>query len=105
MFKLTELRSWNFHAEDLDEMVKFYRDGLGGEVGTRHTVAGVPVARMKVGTSSLGLFDASEIRAPGVPHHTFNFEGPTDPQEMVLELAEKGIKVETVRMHGEGPGY
>jgi predicted enzyme related to lactoylglutathione lyase len=105
MFKLTELRSWNLQADDLDAMVHFYRDGLGADEAMRHTVGGVPVARMKVGASGLGLFDASETRAPGVPHHTFNFEGPTDPQEMVRELAERGIKVENIRTHGEGPGY
>src|ERR1041384_956048 len=98
MFKLVELRSWNFHADNLDDMVRFYRDGLGADESMRHTVAGVPVARMKVGSSGLGPFDASEIRAPGVPHHTFKFEGPTDPQEMVQELAGRGIKVENIRM-------
>lgn len=105
MFKLLEMRSWNFHAEDLDATVKFYRDGLGADEAMRHTVAGVPVARMKVGGSGLGLFDASETRAPGVPHHTFSFEGPTDPQEMVRELKERGIEVEEIRVHGAGPGY
>jgi catechol 2,3-dioxygenase-like lactoylglutathione lyase family enzyme len=105
MFKLVELRSWNFHADNLDEMVRFYRDGLGAEEANRHTVGGVPVARMRVGTSGIGLFDASETRAPGVPHHTIQFEGPTEPQEMVKELADRGIKVENIRVHGEGPGY
>jgi len=105
VFKLTELRSWNFHADSLDEMVRFYQDGLGAEMGTRHTVGGVPVARLKVGSTGLGLFDGSETKAPGVPHHTFNFEGPTDPQEMIRELAERGITVEETRMHGAGPGY
>ncbi len=105
MFKLTELRSWNFHADNLDEMVRFYRDGLGADESVRHTVAGVPVARLKAGSSGLGLFDASESKAPGVPHHTFNFEGPTDPQEMVKDLADRGIKVEDIRVHGQGPGY
>ena len=105
MFKLTEMRSWNLHADSLDEMVKFYRDGLGAEETNRHTVGGVPVARLKVGSSGMGLFDASETRADGVPHHTFNFEGPTDPDEMIKELAARGITVSHTRIHGQGPGY
>lgn len=40
---------------------------------------------------------------PGVPHHTFDFEGPRDPSAMVQELEAKGIKVENVRMHGSDP--
>jgi hypothetical protein len=60
---------------------------------------------MRIGKSGIGLFDASEIKAPGVPHHTINFEGPTTPEAMVQELAERGIKVENIRLHGEGPGY
>jgi catechol 2,3-dioxygenase-like lactoylglutathione lyase family enzyme len=60
---------------------------------------------MKVGETGLGLFDASETHASGVPHHTFNFEGPGDPQDMVKELAERGITVTDIRTHGQGPGY
>ncbi len=105
MFTFESMSSWNLHADNLDEMVRFYRDGLGAQETMRHTVNGVPVARLKVGSSGLGLFDASETRAAGVPHHTFKFQGPTDPQDMVQELAERGITVEHIRIHGEGPGY
>ena len=41
----------------------------------------------------------------GVPHHTFDIEGPGDPKELIKELEAKGIKVDDMRLHGEGPGY
>jgi hypothetical protein len=40
----------------------------------------------------------------GVPCHTIDFEGPQEPDGMVRELEVKGIKVENIRMHGNGPG-
>jgi catechol 2,3-dioxygenase-like lactoylglutathione lyase family enzyme len=61
--------------------------------------------RLKLGSTGLGLFDAADGPRPGVPHHTFDFEGPRDPDTMVQELEAKGIKVEHIRMHGNGPGY
>ncbi len=90
--KVLRLRSWNFHAENLDAMTRFYQDALGAEVRTHHTVAGVKVARLRAGETGLGLFDASEKRAPQVPHHTFEIEGPDDPKELIKELEAKGIK-------------
>ena len=45
------------------------------------------------------------VAAPGVPHHTFDIEGPGDPKELIKELEAKGIKVDDLRLHGEGPGY
>ncbi len=103
--KVLRMRSWNIHAENLDAMTRFYQTALGAEVRTQHTVAGVKVNRLRAGDTGLGLFDASERHAPGVPHHTFEIEGPSDPKELVTELEEKGIKVENTRLHGEGPGY
>ena len=103
--KILRMRSWNFHADDLDKMTRFYQDGLGAQIRTTHTVAGVKVVRLRAGETGLGLFDASEKRAPRVPHHTFDIEGPSDPNELVKEIEAKGIKVEDVRLHGEGPGY
>lgn len=105
MFKLTGLRSWNFNAEGLEETVRFYRDVLGVDQMQRQTVGGAEVARLKVGSSSVGLFDASEGPRPGVPHHTFEFEGPSDPEAMVKELGVLGVKVDAIRVHGNGPGY
>ena len=103
--KVLRMRSWNFHADKLDEMTRFYQNALGAEVRTQHTVVGVKVTRLRAGETGLGLFDASEKRAPQVPHHTFDIEGPSDPKELIKELEAKGIKVDETRIHGEGPGY
>src|SRR5262245_56516136 len=103
--KVLRLRSWNFHADKLDEMTRFYQNALGAEVRTQHTVGGVKVNRLRAGETGFGLFDASEKHASGVPHHTFDIEGPSDPQELSKELEAKGIKVDDTRLHGEGPGY
>ncbi len=105
MFNVTGIRSWNLNAEDLEATAKFYRDVLGATESNRHTVQGAVVARLKLGQTGLGLFDASGGPRPGVPHHTLDFEGPRDPDEMVKELESKGVKVEGIRKHGEGPGY
>ena len=79
--------------------------GLALEEAIRHQVTGANVVRLKLGSSGLGLFDAKDGPRPGVPHHTFDFEGPREPDVMVQELEAKGIKVENIRMHGNGPGY
>ena len=104
-YKVTGLRSWNTNTADLESTVRFYRDGLGAQETTRHQVAGANVVRLKLGSTGLGLFDAQDGPRPGVPHHTFDFEGPREPEAMVKELEAQGIKVENVRMHGTGPGY
>ena len=104
-YKVTGLRSWNINAEDFASTVRFYQDILGAEEGMRHQVAGANVVRLKLGSTGLGLFDAKDGPRSGVPHHTFDFEGPREPDVMVKELEAKGIKVENVRMHGNGPGY
>ena len=104
-YKVSGLRSWNMNAESFESVVRFYRDALGAEETTRHQVAGADVVRLKVGRTGLGVFDAKNGARPGVPHHTFDFDGPRDPGDMVQELEAKGIKVENVRMHGSGPGY
>jgi predicted enzyme related to lactoylglutathione lyase len=103
--KVLRMRSWNFHADNLDQMTRFYQNALGAEVRTQHTVGGVNVTRLRAGETGLGLFNAAEKRAPGVPHHTFDIEGPSDPKELINELEAKGIKVDDLRLHGEGPGY
>jgi len=104
-FKVTGFRSWNLNADNLDAMIAFYRDVLGAEEVQRQTLAGTAVARLRLGPAGIGLFDVSQGPRPGVPHHTFDFEGPADADTMVQELESRGIKVEGVRRHGAGPGY
>ncbi len=103
--KVLRLRSWNFHAENLNAMTRFYNTALGAEVRAQQTIAGVKVTRLRAGETGLGLFDASEKHFAGVPHHTFDIEGPNDSKELINELEAKGIKVDETRLHGEGPGY
>ena len=103
--KVLRMRSWNFHAENLDQMAKFYQQALGAEITAQQTIAGVKVFRLRAGETGLGLFDAAEKRAPGVPHHTFDIEGPSDAQELIKELEGKAIKTDGMRVHGQGPGY
>ena len=103
--KVLRLRSWNFHADNLDRMTEFYRDILGGELRATQTLSGTKVARLRLGGAGIGLFDSSEKRSPGVPHHTFEIEGPNDPEALVQELRTKGVKTDGIRRHGEGSGY
>jgi len=103
--KVLRMRSWNFHADQLAEMTRFYQAALGAEVKAQQTIAGVKVVRMQAGETGLGLFDITEKRTPGVPHHTFDIEGPGDAQDLINELEAKGIKTDGMRMHGQGPGY
>jgi catechol 2,3-dioxygenase-like lactoylglutathione lyase family enzyme len=104
-YKFTRLRTWNFNAADLEATVAFYRDVLGAEGGARHDARPGNVARLKLGNSGIGVFDAHDGPRPGVPHYTLEFEGPLDPQEMTRELEARGAKVEDLRIHGNGPGY
>ncbi len=53
MLKILGLRSWNFHADNLDEMTKFYRDVLGAELRATQTIGGVNVARLRLGGTGL----------------------------------------------------
>ena len=105
MFKVLSLRSWNINADNLKEMVNFYQEILGGTVERTHTVGGVEVARLRLGDTTIGLFDASDGPRPGVPHHTFDIEGPEDSGILVKELESRGLQVDNVRQHGDGPGY
>ena len=104
-FKVTGFRSWNLNADSLDAMIAFYRNVLGAEEVQRQTIGSAAVARLRLGPVGIGLFDASQGPRPGIPHHTFDFEGPADAETLVRELEARGVKVEGVRRHGEGPGY
>jgi len=90
--KVLRLRSWNFHAPNLEAMTRFYQLALGAELGAQQTLASVKVNRLRAGETGLGLFDASEKQFPGVPHHTFDIDGPSDSKELIKELEAKGIK-------------
>lgn len=105
VFKIVGMRSWNLNADDLEEMLSFYRDKLGVQESGRQTIAGASVVRLRAGEQGIGLFDASQGPRPGIPHHTFNCEGPSDPEEMKRELAARGIAVESVRQEHDGRGY
>ena len=54
--KVLRMRSWNFHADKLDEMTRFYQDALGAELRTQHTVGGVKVNRLRAGETGLRSF-------------------------------------------------
>src|ERR1051325_2441080 len=86
-------------------MTRCYQVALGADLRTQQTLAGVKVKRLRAGETGLGLFDASGKQFPGVPHHTFDIEGPSDSKELIQELEAKGIKVDETRIHGTGPGY
>jgi predicted enzyme related to lactoylglutathione lyase len=105
MFKILGMRSWNLNADNIEATVAFYRDKLGAQESSRQTVGGAAVVRLRVGEQGIGLFDSSEGPRPGIPHHTFNCEGPSDAEEMKQELATRGIDVESVRMEHYGEGY
>ncbi|HEX5368785.1 MAG TPA: VOC family protein, partial [Dehalococcoidia bacterium] len=105
MFKVIGMRSWNLNADDLEEMAAFYRDKLGVQESGRQTISGANVIRLRAGEQGIGLFDASQGARPGIPHHTFNCEGPADPEDLKKELSALDIIVESVRQEHDGRGY
>jgi len=105
VFKVKSIRSWNVNADNLDEMVRFYRDFVGGEEGRTATIGGVTVAHVKLGELTLGMFDASEGPRPGVPHHTFDIEWPGDLETVSRQLEQRGVSLAATRQHRDGPGY
>ncbi len=60
---------------------------------------------MQVGDQIIGVFDASAGPRPGVPHHTFIFDGPAESDDLIRDLEAKGIKVQGVRPHAPRAGY
>ena len=103
--KVVRFRSWNLNADNFQDTVKFYRNILGAEERTFNQVNGVDVSRVGLGNMVVGIFDAVDGPRPGVPHHTFDIEGPEDPQEAVKELESMGIEVQGLRVHQEDNGY
>ena len=53
--KVLRMRSWNFHADNLDQMTRFYQNALGAEVRTQHIVGGVKVNRLRAGETGFGV--------------------------------------------------
>ena len=105
MFNVKGIRSWNVNADNLDEMVTFYRDFLGGKEGRTATIGGVTVAHVDLGGLTLGMFDASEGARPGVPHHTLDIEWPGEADAVMKDREAKGIAVDGMRVHRENEGY
>jgi len=66
----------------------------------------VPVKRLRLGSTGLGLFGAPTQNRPRIPHHTFAIQGPKDAQEFIAQLRAKGAKVDDyVRPYEDGAGY
>lgn len=105
MSELTQFRSWNFNAEDLERTVSFYQEVLGATVRKKHKVADVDVVRLNLGGAVLGVFDASKDRHPRVPHHTFEIDARGEPEDFVKEIEARGAKVSEIRRHDDGKGY
>jgi len=105
MFKITGIRSWNLNADDLEATAAFYKNGLDASETGRQSIAGADVIRLRIGEQGLGLFDGAQGPRPGVPHHTFNVEGPADPEALTKELAERGVEVDSLRREGESGRY
>ena len=103
--KVVRFRSWNLNADKFQDTVDFYRNILGAEDRSFNQVNGVDVSRVLLGNMVVGVFDAEGGPRPGVPHHTFDIEGPADAQDAVKELEGMGIEVQGVRVHQEDDGY
>jgi predicted enzyme related to lactoylglutathione lyase len=103
--KVVRFRSWNLNADQFQDTVNFYRNILGADQRTFNQVNGVDVSRVNLGNMVVGIFDAEGGPRPGVPHHTFDIEGPDDAQDAVKELEGMGIEVQGVRVHQEDNGY
>jgi predicted enzyme related to lactoylglutathione lyase len=105
MVRAEGIQSVNWNAPDPAAAERFYVEVLGGKVTTRHQVRGVDVVRVRVGSTGLGLFDASRGPASGVPHHTFRMAWQPDEHEATAAIAATGVPVVNRREHGDGPGY
>lgn len=105
MFNVEGVRSVNWNAPDAATTERFYTDVLGAKVRDRINIGGVDVAHLMLGSTMIGLFDASAGPRPGVPHHTLQMSWPGDMNAAVTELEKKGVKVQGTREHRGGPGF
>ncbi|HTE83325.1 MAG TPA: VOC family protein [Dehalococcoidia bacterium] len=105
MLKVEVVRSVNWNAADAKEAERFYTDVLGASVRDRMNIAGADVAHLMLGTTMVGLFDASGGPRPGVPHHTLQMAWPGEAGAVAAELEGKGVKVQGTREHRGGPGF
>src|SRR6266571_3857153 len=76
MLKVEGVRSVNWNAPDATAAERFYTDVLGANVRDRMNIGGADVAHLMLGTTMVGLFDASGGPRPGVPHHTLQMAWP-----------------------------
>src|SRR5215216_5929253 len=90
MARAEGIQSVNWNAPDPAAAERFYTEVLGGKVTTRHQVRGVDVVRIRVGSTGLGIFDASAGPASGVPHHTFKMSWVADQDEAAGRLEGAG---------------
>lgn len=105
MIQAEGMQSVNWNAPDPVAAERFYTEVLGGKVTTRHEVRGVDVVRIRVGTTGIGIFDASSGPASGVPHHTFRMHWVAHHADATAAIEATGVRVVNLRQHGDGPGY
>lgn len=105
MLNVEGVRSVNWNAADLDDTKAFYIDVLGAQERDHMNIGGAEVAHLMLGTTMIGLFDASGGPRPGVPHHTLQMSWPGEMSAATGELEAKGVKVLGNREHRGGPGF
>jgi predicted enzyme related to lactoylglutathione lyase len=105
MLKVEGVRSVNWNAPDANAAEQFYTDVLGATVRDRMNIGGADVAHLMLGSTMIGLFDASSGPRPGVPHHTLQMQWPGNATAAVAELEGKGVTVQGTREHRGGPGF
>ena len=105
MLNVEGVRSVNWNAADAAAAEQFYTDVLGATVRDRVNIGGTDVAHLMLGTTMVGLFDASAGPRPGVPHHTLQMSWPAEMSAAIGELEGKAVKVLGSRAHRGGPGF
>lgn len=105
MLKVEGVRSVNWNAADAKAAEHFYTEVLGANVRDRMNIGGADVAHLMLGSTMVGLFDASGGPRPGVPHHTLQMQWPGEASAVVSELEGKGVAVQGTREHRGGPGF